>query len=186
MIQFWRTGYETTSVSDLTRAMGITPPSLYAAFGNKENLFLDCVRRYTSVGSRQAAEAIGEAASSREAARQLLESSAMWFTQPGQPPGCLVASAAATGSEASGTVRAALREVRQAVEGALRERAQRDLREGKLPEGTDARALAAMTMALVQGMSTLARDGATREELLALVQASLAAWPGTQEGEESA
>ena len=177
MRQFWSTGYETTSVADLTHAMGITAPSLYTAFHDKESLFLECVARYSNPGPKPTAELIAEAPSARQAALTLLEAAAHWFTQPGAPAGCLVASAASTGSTASRKVRAALKQVRQDTQVALQKRAERDIHEGYLPRTASPRALAAMTMAMVQGMSTLARDGAEREMLHAVAETSLAAWP---------
>ena len=176
-LQFWKTGYETTGVAALTKAMGITAPSLYTAFGDKESLFLECVQRYTNPGPKSTSEQIREAPSAREAARQLLETSARWFTQPKTPPGCLVAGASASGSDESRLVRAALTKIRNDNQQALRKRAERDMREGRLPKSAKAQALAAMTTALVQGMSTLARDGAEQTELLELVQTAMAAWP---------
>ena len=177
MFQFWRTGYETTSVSDLTSAMGITAPSLYTAFGDKESLFLECVARYSNPGPKTAAEAISDAPCAREAARTLLESVAEWFTQPGGPAGCLVASAASSGSAVGERARAALKQVRETTRKALQKRIERDVREGRLQPETNARALASLTVATMQGMSTLARDGASRTMLHEVAQASMAAWP---------
>ena len=179
MHQFWRTGYETTSVADLTAAMSITTPSLYTAFGDKEALFLECVGRYTNSGSTGAVQAIAASPSARQAAQDLLEFSAAWFTQPNAPAGCLVASAATSGSEASEKVRATLAQVREASRKALQKRAERDVREGFLPAGANARALASLTIATMQGMSTLARDGASRKMLQEVVQAFMEAWPET-------
>ena len=177
MYQFWKTGYETTSVADLTSAMGITAPSLYAAFSDKESLFLECVARYSNPGPKTSAELIAEAPSARQAAQALLDLAAEWFTQPGGPAGCLVASAASSGSGSAERVRMALKQVRDASRKALQKRAERDIREGRLPAGTNARALAFMTMAMMQGMSTLARDGASRAMLQETVQASMRGWP---------
>lgn len=177
MLEFWRTGYETTSISDLTRAMGVTAPSLYSAFGDKEGLFLECVQHYNSLGPKSADEMIAEAPSAREAARLLLESSAQWFTQPDSPPGCLIASSASTGSEASGTVRAALTKVRHDLRDALRAKAEQDIEQGRLPATAKSGALASMAVALIQGMSTLARDGARHEDLREVVRTCLTAWP---------
>ena len=180
MVQFWRTGFETTSVSDLTRAMGITAPSLYTAFGDKESLFLECLKRYANPGLRSTPELIAEAQSARQAAQDLLEVSARWFTQADTPAGCLIASAASSGSSSSRRVRAALGNVRKANQKALQKRAERDIRDGVLPTTANAHALASMTMALIQGMSTLARDGASRKGLLDLVRTAMIAWPTGQ------
>ena len=177
LLQFWQTGYETTSVAELTHSMGITAPSLYTAFGDKESLFLECLEKYANPGPRTTAELIAEAPSARQAAQQLLELSARWFTQQNAPAGCLVASAASSGSVHSQRVRAALKSIRDANRKALQKRAERDIREGHLPRTANAQALAFMTMAIVQGMSTLARDGVGQEALLDLVRTAMSAWP---------
>jgi AcrR family transcriptional regulator len=177
LLQFWRTGYETTSVAELTQAMGVTAPSLYTAFGDKESLFLECLERYANPGPKTTPELIAEARSARQAAQQLLELSARWFTQKGTPAGCLVASAASTGSVNSHRVRAALKNIRDANRRALQKRAERDIREGHLPRTANAQALASMTMAIVQGMSTLARDGVRQKALLDLARTAMSAWP---------
>lgn len=177
VLQFWRTGYETTSVTDLTHAMGITAPSLYTAFGDKESLFLECLQKYANPGPKTAAELIAEARSARQAAQELLELSARWFTQPDTPAGCLVASAASSGSVNAQRVRAALKNVRQENQKALQKRAERDIREGLLPKTANVQALASMTMAIIQGMSTLARDGASQKALLNLARTAMTAWP---------
>ena len=87
LLQFWQTGYETTSVAELTHAMGITAPSLYTAFGDKESLFLECLEKYANPGPKTTPELIAEAPSARQAAQQLLELSARWFTQQAAQPG---------------------------------------------------------------------------------------------------
>jgi AcrR family transcriptional regulator len=177
LLQFWQTGYETTSVAELTRAMGITAPSLYTAFGDKESLFLECLEKYANPGPKTTPELIAEARSARQAAQQLLELSARWFTQQDAPAGCLVASSASSGSVDSQRVRAALKNIRDANRQALQKRAERDIREGRLPRTANAQALASMTMAIVQGMSTLARDGASQKALLDLARTAMSAWP---------
>ncbi len=176
-LQFWRTGYETTSVADLIHAMGITAPSLYAAFGDKESLFLECLEKYADAGPKSTPELIADAPSARQAAQHLLEASARWFTQKDAPSGCLVASAASSGSSHSQRVRVALKKVREANRKALQKRAERDVREGRLPRTGNPQALASLTMAVIQGMSTLARDGAGRKTLLDLAKAAMTAWP---------
>ena len=157
MLQFWQTGYETTSVAELTHAMGITAPSLYTAFGDKESLFLESLEKYANPGPKTTPELIAEAGSARQAAQQLLELSARWFTQQDAPAGCLVASAASSGSANSQRVRAALKNIRDVNRKALQKRAERDIREGHLPRTANAQALASMTMAIVQGMSTFGK-----------------------------
>lgn len=174
---FWQHGYETTSVAALTEAMGITPPSLYAAFGDKKRLFLEVVDRYVNHGSVTAIGLIEDAPTARDAATLLLRGVAIAFTGIDTPAGCLLASAAISGSEAAADVRAHLSDVRMGIETALRTKASHDISAGRLPAGSDAAALAATTMAVVQGMSTLAKDGADRPKLQAIAETVIKIWP---------
>ena len=181
MLVFWRHGYETSSVADLTAAMGITAPSLYAAYGDKKRLFLEAVRLY--VGEPAAmARAIGEAGSAYQAASDVMMAAAAVYTGEATPKGCLLASATASGSAACADVQEAVADVRRSLEGWLRTRIERDIDEGVLPGGTDAAALAGLVLAVTQGMSVLARDGATRASLLAVVRGALGAWPAGAKG----
>ncbi|WP_292503642.1 TetR/AcrR family transcriptional regulator [Methylobacterium sp.] len=173
---FWQHGYEATSVSDLTQAMGITPPSLYAAFGDKRRLFLEAVDRYLG-GTKAVEQSIENAASAKDAARDLLVAAVLGDTGEDTPPGCLLASSLVTSSREAAEVREALARIRRAIEAALRARIERDIGEGRLPAGTDDRALAGHVFAVVQGMSTLAKDGAGRDKLMRIVDAAMAGWP---------
>ncbi len=181
MLLFWRHGYEATSLSQLTAAMGISPPSLYAAFGDKKQLFLEAVGRYNA-WRMGAAEVIEEAPTAREAVWTMLRATAAAFTDPDLPAGCLLVSGATNCSPGSADVQAALSEIRLNLEGRLRARIQRDVDAGLLPRGTDAGVLAALYMTLIQGMSNQARDGATRDALVALAHAAMNAWPATPDG----
>ena len=176
MLLFWQHGYEATSVSQLTAAMGITAPSLYAAFGDKKRLFLDAVQRY-SKGSAIAEQIIDEAQSARAAASALLQGAAMSYTGADTPPGCLLASAAISCSSSAGDIRDALSAIRQRIEARLHEKILSAIKVGELDEQTDADALSAHVMAVIQGMSTLARDGASRDKLLRVVNLALQTWP---------
>ena len=176
MLLFWRHGYEATSVNDLTRAMGITPPSLYAAFGDKKQLFLEAVRRYLS-GSVTSESIIDMAPTAREAAAGLLQASAIGFTGETTPAGCLLASSAISCSPAAADVQKALAEIRINIEKRLRSKIARDRTLDKLRRTFDAEALAGHIMAVIQGMSTLARDGATRKKLSSVASAAILAWP---------
>jgi AcrR family transcriptional regulator len=176
MLLFWRHGYEATSVNELVLAMGITPPSLYTAFGDKKQLFLEAVRRYLS-GPVTSESIIDNALTAREAAHGLLQTAAMGFAGNGTPRGCLLASSAISCSAAAADVQKALAKIRVAIRMRLRAKiiADRTLRACK--PAVDADALAGHVMAVIQGMSTLARDGAGLETLKAIATTAMLAWP---------
>ncbi|WP_205665534.1 TetR/AcrR family transcriptional regulator [Georhizobium profundi] len=175
---FWRHGYEATSIADLTRVMGIMPPSLYAAFGDKRRLFLEAVQLY--LGGLDAIEQkIAEAPTAHDAARDLLVAAALGDTRDDAPPGCLLASSLVSSSTEADAVRESLAAIRRSIEAALRARIERDIREGILPSGSDAEILAGHVFAVIQGMSTLAKDGASRTKLLGIVDRVMAGWPQT-------
>lgn len=176
MLLFWRHGYETTSISDLTAAMGITAPSLYTAFGDKRRLFLEAARRYAG-DPEESCAAIDGAPTAHAAARALLSGAVATFTGETTPPGCLLASATATGSEAAADVQATIAEYRHRLRDRLHERIERDIAAGLLPHDADAAALAGLVVAAVQGLSVLARDGASRAFLSRVADTALHAWP---------
>ncbi|MFI6037008.1 TetR/AcrR family transcriptional regulator [Streptomyces sp. NPDC051315] len=177
LMAFWEHGYEATSVSDLTRAMGIGAPSLYAAFGDKRALFEEVVReygvRYGSFGDR----ALAEEPTARAAVERMLREAAVEYTEPDRPRGCLVIHAATNCT--SPEVEESLRARRNANIAAFERRMRADVAAGILPADTDVAALARHTGAIIQGMSQQARDGASREELEALVEIALSIWPRT-------
>ncbi|MYU23920.1 TetR/AcrR family transcriptional regulator [Streptomyces sp. SID8352] len=174
LMAFWEQGYEATSVSDLTRVMGIGAPSLYAAFGDKRSLFEEVVRVYAERNDGFD-RALAEEPTARAAVERMLYEAAVEYTAPGHPRGCLVIHAAANCSTPG--IAESLRERRNANITAVEDRVRAAVAAGELPEDTDAAALARHTGAVVQGMSQQARDGASRSELEALVGVALAAWP---------
>ena len=177
MLLFWQHGYETTSVAQLTAAMGVAAPTLYGAFGDKKTLFLEAVDLYANKGSVTASGLIDTAATARDAAYALLRCSAISFTGSDTPAGCLLASAAASGSDDAADVRAILAKSRKETEAALHTKAKTDVLAGRLPADIDVGALAATTMAVIQGMSTFAKDGADRQKLLAVAEMTMRIWP---------
>lgn len=179
MLTFWEHGYETTSIVNLTSAMGVTAPSLYATFGDKKRLFLEAMRRY--VGDPEIiAQRIERAPTAYDAASDLLTTAATAFTGETTPKGCLLASATASGSAESVDVQLAVADIRSALVGQLRARIERDVSAGVLSHGTNAVALSALVMAVIQGMSVLARDGTSRALLIGVANAALGAWPMKQ------
>ncbi|MET9430273.1 MULTISPECIES: TetR/AcrR family transcriptional regulator [unclassified Streptomyces] len=175
VMAFWEHGYETTSVADLTHAMGIGAPSLYAAFGDKKTLFEEALgvyaERYGSFGSR----ALDAEPTARAGVARMLREAASEYTDPAHPRGCLVISAAINCSTPE--VEQDLRERRNANLAGMESRIRADIASGRLPADTDAAALARLSGAVLQGMSQQARDGATKEELEAVAEAAMRAWP---------
>ena len=174
-LAFWASGYETTSLADLTAAMGITAPSLYAAFGNKEQLFLAAMRRYAG-DPATLEQGMQNAPTARDGVAAMLRAAAVLYTGDTTPRGCLLASAAATGSPDAAPVRAAVAAERHRVRQVILRRIALDISRGHLAPDTPADALADLTLAVTQGMSVLARDGTDRAGLLALADAAMASW----------
>jgi len=177
MLVFWRYGYEAASLSELTSAMGITPPSLYAAFGDKEQLFLEAVERYSTKSCDALQCLFDEAPTARDAIERLLQSSAVDNTCPSHPPGCLVVTATTNCSASAEHVQTAMTERRDNVETMIKTRIEQGVNEGELPAGTDPGTLASFYATVIQGMSTQARDTGDRDKLLAIAAAAMRAWP---------
>lgn len=177
MLRFWRHGYEGTSLSDLTAAMGVTPPSIYAAFGDKKQLFREAVGLYLS-GPITSESIIDQAATAQQAAWGLLRASAIGFTGATTPPGCLLASSTISCSAACADVQRELAAMRRKIEKRLSDKILRAIKSGEMSASGNAGALAGHTMAVIQGMSTLARDGATRPKLLRVATTAMLAWTG--------
>ena len=174
---FWRQGYESTSISDLTSAIGITAPSLYAAFGDKERLYLEAVERYKSDLGNSGRILDGEA-TARDAIERLLEASAIELTNTrDHPPGCMVVASAINGSPQSAHLQSALRDCRLEAEARIIAKIKRGVRVGELPARTNAAVLGKFYMTVMQGMTIQARDGATQKELLAVARAAMLQWP---------
>ena len=169
-------GYEGTSLTDLTESMGITRPSLYAAFGNKESLFMKALDLY----EREKLAYIGQALdkpTAREGARHLLEGSLANQCSVSEPRGCLgVISSVACGPEAE-SIRAEVLERGRKGHQALIERMKRASQEGDLPAHVDPEGLTKYLTAILQGMAVQAGAGASREDLQRLVDTTMAIWP---------
>ena len=176
LLEFWRHGYEATSIAALTKAMGINPPSLYAAFGDKRRLFSAAVERYAVTHGDYGARALGQP-TARGVVETMLRLAATEYTEAGHPPGCLVIDGATNTSEASQDVAEELRAYREGTKQAIAERIAADVDAGRLPPQTDAPALATFYATLIQGMSTQARDGASEQDLQRVADVALAAWP---------
>ena len=173
---FWAKGYDGASLPDLTRAMGINRPSLYAAFGNKEQLFRKALDRYAQGPGAYVCAALAEP-TARAVAEHLLLGSADMQTSPRRPRGCLMVNGAMTCGDASDPVRRELAARRRASDGLLQKRLERAAAEGDLPAGADPAALARYLATVVRGMAVQAAGGATRSELRGVAEVALKAWP---------
>ena len=175
---FWRRGYEGASINDLTEAMGITKPSLYAAFGNKEELFRKALDRYVDGPGGYVRVALAKP-TAREVVEHMLYQAADAVTDPNNPPGCLAVQGALSCGEAAESIKQELMARRAQGEANLRERFARAVEEGDLPDDADAADLARYLSAVLQGMAVQAAGGATRAQLRKIAEITLRSWPPT-------
>jgi len=173
---FWERGYEGTSVSDLTSAMGINSPSLYAAFGCKEALFREAVKLYESTEGTATGLALTDQPTARAAVEAMLRNNVDAYSDPRTPSGCMVVLAAMTCTAENEGVREFLAGIRRGSIQTLQRRLKRGIAEGDLPAGTDTGAVAAFYMTVLQGLSIQARDGASRRALRIVADSAMAAW----------
>ncbi|MER9215653.1 TetR/AcrR family transcriptional regulator [Mesorhizobium sp. M0663] len=173
---FWVKGYEGASISDLTAAMGINSPSLYAAFGSKEALFLEATELYTRVEGTEIWSALEKAPTARQAVERFLRQTARAYSQTGRPQGCLIALGALHQDSSRGAICDDLRRRRAENREALLRRLERGVAEGELPADFDCGTAATFYATVQHGMSIQARDGASRSALLATVAGAMAAW----------
>ena len=173
---FWAKGYEGASLSDLTQAMRINRPSLYAAFGNKEQLFRKVLDRYMNGPLAYFGKALG-AAKARDVIEQIFFGVADMAGDPRAPAGCLVVQGALACGDAAGSVRKEIAALRAAAKAALRRRLQRAKREGDLPKKADPTELSHYVMTVLHGMAVQGADGASRDQLRRVAQVALRAWP---------
>ncbi len=179
MLVFWRLGYDRASLGDLTKAMGISRPSLYAAFGNKETLFRKALDHYARGHAGYDRDALA-LPTAREVAEALLRGAADIQTRPDMPHGCLAILGAPTCGEASSPIAATLIEARRAGETELRDRFERARAEGDLPDGVSPDELAGFVRTVAYGMAVKAATGATRAELDRVVDYAMRAWPDSR------
>jgi AcrR family transcriptional regulator len=173
---FWREGYQGASLSDLTNAMGINRPSLYAAFGNKETLFHKVLDRYAEGRAAYVREALKQP-TARSVTEKLLRGAADLLTDPHNPMGCLMVQGALVCGEDSDCVRQELVSRRMAVEADLRRRFQRAKEERDLAADINPADLSRYVMTISQGMAVQAAGGASRDDLQRVVATVMRSWP---------
>jgi AcrR family transcriptional regulator len=176
---FWRKGYEGASLPDLTQAMGINRPSLYAAFGNKEALFRKALDRYVE-GTGSYMRAALDESTARAAVERLLHVTADRLADPRHPGGCLIVQGALACGDAADSIRSELVARRAAAERLLQRRLERARVEGDLPADAHPADLAKFIVTVIHGMAVQASSGVTRAKLRRVADLALRAWPNSK------
>jgi len=183
---FWQKGYAATSMSDLTEAMGIASPSLYAAFGSKEALYAETLRHYQESFQSLGWTSVRAARTARDAAEAWLMNSAAFLTGSvveDVPLGCMV-TLSAVGSEGYPELGEQARDARAAPFKRLMERMEQAVADGEIPPTVDVHALGRFVQAVQNGMSILARDGVSRAELESVAQTAMLGWDARMGGRD--
>ena len=176
---FWERGYEGTSFDDLVAAMRISPSSFYNSFGSKERLYREAVECYLASSGEWFLGELDADADTRTAFRSLLRTAAREFTRADRPSGCMISLAGTHVPPALDAVRATMAGHRMDAEAAMAARIRRGIADGDVPARTDAAALAAFYGALSRGLAVQARDGASTQRLLDIVDLAMNAWPAS-------
>lgn len=174
---FWEHGYEGASMADLVSATGVAAPGLYAAFGNKQALFLHAVKRYETHRMQFMQEALRQP-TARSVVEYLLHNNIRLLVGDSSPAGCLGINGALAVSTSAEPVREELVRRRHASEAELRERFEQAKTDGDLPAELEPEDLARYVVTLVQGMAVQAKGGATLAQLERLAAMALRIWPG--------
>ncbi len=174
---FWERGYEGTSIDELSTEMEINRPSLYGSFGSKEELFREAVRRYSLVEGEPIERAMSEARDTRSAIEAFLRTNASAYSSESKPGGCMVVLSALAGTPESRNVRTFLSGMRKDDQVFLEKRIRAGQYAGDLDGDVDAEGLARFYITVLQGLSIQARDGATLEQMNAVISTAMSAWP---------
>jgi AcrR family transcriptional regulator len=177
MLLFWRKGFAAASMNDLCDAMGIRSPSLYAAFGSKEALYLEAAGHYVQTIGSSVWDKLAEGTTARAGVENLLLTGTETLPEAGAVPAGCMAMLAAVSDEWPATITDVVSKVRREVLGELRSRLKTAVAEGELPASTDIDGLSRFYLSVFQGMAIQARDGATAAELRGVVAAAMMAWP---------
>jgi AcrR family transcriptional regulator len=178
MKTFWKFGYEGASMAVLTDSMGINSPSLYAAFGSKEELFRAAVRLYLETEDAKGKAILDAEPNARAAIHAMLRNSVGNLARPGVPHGCLLILGDSNATPENDRVRQYLCQRRRDIQAGLEARLQRGIADGDLPAHADVKAMAAFYMTMLQGLSLRARDGAARDAMVEVVESAMTAWDG--------
>ena len=176
---FWSRGYEGAQLVDLTKAMGINPPSFYAAFGSKEDAFCEAVDLYVATVGAEPMLALERATTLRSGLRTLIERSidVALSTEAG---GCMLILGVTNHLPENAGACARLKAARQITHDLIERRLERAIHDGELPESCHVGALASFFHGVLQAVGFQARDGASRADLRRLIEPALAALPGSE------
>ena len=164
MLLFWERGFEGTSMADLTQAMGLSPSSIYAAFGDKHALFQLAVKRYMEMRAQYAGKALEEP-TLEKFVRALFDNTVEFLTTPGHPPTCMTLAGAVGCSADASPARDLMTEIRKQNQAALRERLLKAQKSGELSKDVSVDDYTRYLSALLAGLSILAANGSTKAEL---------------------
>src|SRR5580704_11461078 len=173
---FWARGYEGATLPELTKAMGINRPSLYAAFGNKEQLFRKALDRYQTGPMSFLTEALKEP-TARAAAEAIFSGFIRMQRNREKARGCLIVSGALASGDEAETVRQELAQLRQSIVAVFRKRFERAVEDGDLPKGTDCATLARYVATVLGGLAVQAASGTMEKELRLVAAMAMRAWP---------
>lgn len=179
---FWERGFDSASMAELTRAMEINSPSLYSAFGSKEALFREAVELYITTGGSGIWGPLNSIERTRDAVSHVLHATALTFTQYTPSRGCMIVLASPQSLGTNPAIGDELEQHRNGNRDCLKQRLQRAVDEGELDAGIDCNAIANYYATVQHGMSIMARDGATRQELFDVASCAMAAWEALTAG----
>jgi len=176
---FWRGGFEATSMNDLVAAMGINSPSIYAAFGSKDALFVEAVAHYNTAYADRLLQALKDAPDAASGLQAMLEAAVQLFTRPDTPGGCFIVSSVASNSPNGPAAERLLKRLRRERSQQIAERLRADVAKGRLRDDTPVQELADLYAAILQGLAQAARDGVSKRRLRGIsrhLQSVLSPW----------
>lgn len=173
---FWNKGYEGTQLVDLTKSIGINPPSFYASFGSKEKLFYECIELYIETIGSKTIESLTKKLKVRDAIREMLEA-VIHNATSSESGGCLMVLGIVNCSQDNIHIWEYLKKERIKVKKLIETRLKQAIIDKELPPDSNTYSLSEFFLGVTQAISFQARDGATKEQLTLLIDPSLAILP---------